>query len=104
MAEVNTEIKKLIEQYLKLLAEKGFHISEAYLYGSYANGKPDKWSDIDLAIISEEFEGNRYLDTMKILSLYREIDLRLSVLPLNKDAKNNFFISKEIIKKGIRVY
>jgi predicted nucleotidyltransferase len=85
------------------LKSKGFVVNEAYLFGSYVNGIPNEWSDIDLAVVSENFEGNRYLDTGKILGLYRNIDIRLSVLPLSPDSLDSYFIQKEVIGKGIKI-
>jgi predicted nucleotidyltransferase len=103
MAEIQDSIRKPIGQYLELLQTKGFPVKEAYLYGSYANGLPDEWSDIDVAVVSDKFEGNRFLDSEKILGLYSKIDLRLSILPLSPDSLDSYFIQKEVIGKGIKI-
>lgn len=105
MAFIKSEILEIINKYIDLLNENGFAIKKAYLYGSYANGIPTEWSDIDLAIVSDRFEGNRFLDKMKIRGLYRKIDLRLSPYPLiESDLEENIFVSSEIVKKGVRIY
>lgn len=103
MAKVKPEILEIIRKYISLLQENGFNILGAYLFGSYANGDPNEWSDIDLAVISSNFEGNRILDKEMILGLYRKIDLRLSVLPINPEGFDSFFIQKEVVNKGIKV-
>jgi predicted nucleotidyltransferase len=103
MVEIQDSIKNPIVKYLDLLQINGFPVKEAYLFGSYANGIPNEWSDIDLAVISDKFEGNRFLDSEKILGLYSQIDLRLSILPLNKDSLDSYFIKKEVIDKGIKI-
>ena len=96
------DIKENINLYIKLVEDKGFPIQEAYLYGSYANGTPNECNDIDLAIISEKFEGNRILDREKILGLY--IDIRLSQLPLNPSSFiDSTFVQSEVVKKGIKI-
>jgi len=41
----------------------------------------DKESDIDLAIISPDFSGNRYLDSLKIIPFRRKIDNRIEPVP-----------------------
>jgi len=104
MAEIQPNILKIIEDYIFLLENKGFSIKEAYLFGSYAHGTQNERSDIDIAIISEKFEGNRFLDKEKIRGLYRQIDLRISTLPLNKEGLSDFFIRDEVIQKGIKLF
>lgn len=103
MAKINSEIDLILKKYLSVLEGKGISIDEAYLFGSYANGNPDNWSDIDVAVISEYFQGNRFLDKEKIRGLNFAIDTRISVLPLNKESLDSFFYQHEIIKKGIRI-
>jgi predicted nucleotidyltransferase len=104
MAEVKSEILNVAKKYVDLLNQSGFPISEAYLYGSYSNGTATIDSDIDIAIVSNKFEGNRYLDKVKIRCLYRKIDLRLSAYPFTKtDLTDNPFAAQEIVKKGIRI-
>jgi predicted nucleotidyltransferase len=36
-----------------LLNKEEFPVREVYLFGSYANGNPNEYSDIDLAIVSD---------------------------------------------------
>ena len=37
------------------------------LFGSYARGQQNEWSDIDLAVISDGFKGVDYLDRLVML-------------------------------------
>lgn len=55
MANRQTGSKKLIDKFLKE-AKKEIHIDRIILYGSQARSTPKKWSDIDLAVVSEDFE------------------------------------------------
>jgi len=43
-------------------------IKEVILFGSYAHGKPKEYSDIDLAVISDWFEGRPKIENMQYLS------------------------------------
>ena len=104
MVEIQPEILNLVDSYILLLEKNGFNITEAYLFGSLINGKFDEWSDIDLAVVSEKFDGDRFEDKEKIRGFYRKIDDRLSILPLNKESLDSYFIQKEVIEKGIRVH
>ena len=50
-----TELVQVIDEFIRLL-QTGIRVEAVILYGSYANGQPHEWSDIDLAIISPDFE------------------------------------------------
>lgn len=52
-------VKKLnthIDNFLSELKNENFHIHQAILFGSYANGNVHENSDIDIAIWADEFE------------------------------------------------
>ncbi|MBO9573691.1 MAG: nucleotidyltransferase domain-containing protein, partial [Chitinophagaceae bacterium] len=53
---------KKTEQFIKELKASGVHVRRAVLFGSYAHGKPHKWSDIDVALVADEFKGPGYND------------------------------------------
>lgn len=57
MLTTRNEAKKIAIQYIKLV-NQFISVKQAYLFGSYANKKSKlhKWSDIDIAIISDDFE------------------------------------------------
>lgn len=59
-----------IKRYLNELEKRGIRIEKAYLYGSYARGNYHKDSDIDIAIISKNFQGVRFYDWKRIAPLY----------------------------------
>lgn len=50
------KIKKNIGNYVDLLKEKNFPFDKVFLFGSYALGKANKDSDIDLCVISSKFK------------------------------------------------
>lgn len=56
--------KKIVNQYAKQLKRQKYSFSAIYLFGSYAKGKPRKWSDIDVAVVTPElrknYEHNRF--------------------------------------------
>lgn len=53
---------KKVEQFVKEVKSSGVRIRRAVLFGSYAHGKPHKWSDIDVALVADEFKGIGYND------------------------------------------
>jgi len=52
--------------FINLLKKAGIDVAEAYLFGSVVNDKADKDSDIDLAVVSRDFQGILYYDMKKI--------------------------------------
>jgi predicted nucleotidyltransferase len=58
MAKDKAIIINKIKKYIKAL-EKNITIHKVILYGSWASGKPDEFSDIDLAIFSPNFGKHR---------------------------------------------
>jgi predicted nucleotidyltransferase len=45
-----------VRKYLAVLCEAGIHAEFAVVFGSYATGKADQWSDIDLIVVVPEFD------------------------------------------------
>lgn len=50
------EVKKIVKKYAERLKEKKYPFSAVYLFGSYAKNKAHKWSDIDVAIVSNKLK------------------------------------------------
>ena len=105
MADIPNRIQSIITQYLASLKAHGFPIQKAILFGSYASGNANQWSDIDLALVSNEFEGVRFTDKDKIREITIAVSYDLEVLPFNP---NDFTPSDPLVKEilgslGIRV-
>jgi len=76
-----SEIKKLIKEYSDELKRHNIRISKAILYGSYANGNPKPYSDIDLVIISSDLARYFPLKRQSLLAqLTMNIDAPLEVI------------------------
>lgn len=99
-----TDILKIIREYLDILRKNNIGISKTYLFGSYANGNQDKWSDIDLALVSEDFSVVRFFDKVNLKSFKKFVSMDISPLPfLEDDFNKSNFARDEIIAKGIRI-
>jgi len=78
---VESKIANVIKQYLMALPAVGIHASKAILFGSYAKGGSDQWSDIDLVVIAPEFDGPREISLIKSLWRTTAIDSRIEPIP-----------------------
>ena len=81
-----------------------YHITQAFLFGSYAKGTFHEDSDIDIAIIVENVED--IIDAqIEMMKLRRKIDLRIEPHPIMKnDFDYDDPLSYEILKHGIIIH
>ncbi|OHB75316.1 MAG: hypothetical protein A2Z25_11515 [Planctomycetes bacterium RBG_16_55_9] len=71
-----------VKRYLAGLPAFGIHASRAVLFGSYAQGQADEWSDIALVVIAPEFDGPRELTVVEKLWLATaSADNRIEPIP-----------------------
>ncbi len=104
MVEIPNLVNEKISKFIDVLEMNDFHIQKAYLFGSYATGTANEWSDIDLALISDKFVGNRYLDTISLTDYILKAGQDISPLPFTKeDFEDSMFARDEIVKKGILI-
>jgi len=104
MDTIPNHIIQIINNYLIELKKNQIPIQQAILFGSYAKGNYHKNSDIDIALVSEIFHGDRILDKNKIRRVTLKVSYDLQVFPYNpKDFnRHNPFIN-DIIQTGKRL-
>ena len=100
---INKDILNSINEYIKKI-KNHYNISAIILFGSYAKGTENENSDIDIAIVSDDFDD--IYDCMAILmGMTWDIDARIEPHPIKKkdfDGVTDYFI-KEVIDTGIKV-
>ncbi len=104
MAQPNTAIIKALRRYIQSLEDHGIRVEQAFLFGSFAKGTDHEESDIDLALVSDSFSGNRFDDRRRIVPLRRTIDNRIEPMPFRPErfAEGGNLVD-EIKKEGIRL-
>lgn len=104
MIQLPAKIKQTVERYFQALNQHHIPIREAVLFGSYAKVNETEWSDIDIALVSEIFDGDRIADKDKIRKITLSISSELEVLPFPPSEFNeqNPF-AREILKTGIKL-
>jgi predicted nucleotidyltransferase len=104
MAEIPKEIIDKLNRFFAEVEKSNIHIEQAILFGSYAKGTQNKYSDIDLAIVSKNFDGVQFFDLDKLRDARFAVDTDISAIPyLPQDfTPDNLFV-KEILRDGIRV-
>ena len=99
-AEKVLVIKK-IRKYLDELEKHNITVEKIYLYGSYARGNYREFSDIDLALVSKDFEGRWFVDRDRIVPLRRNIDVRIEPMPYRpEDFTDSDPLAVEVMATG----
>ena len=83
MASTTDEVIEIIKKYVCELRHHNIHVDEAILFGSFVKGTAGEESDIDVALISDVFTGDRFDERRKIIPFRRAIDSRLEPIPFN---------------------
>jgi predicted nucleotidyltransferase len=87
---VNPAIVKNIQDYLHRLTESGLSISFGVVFGSYAAGTANPDSDIDVMVVSPQFD--KKIERQWINQLWRiaaRTDSRIEPIPCGKDQWEN---------------
>lgn len=97
------DINNIIQRFVTMISEE-FPVRSLYLFGSYAKGNPQEYSDIDIAVVSDNFEGKRFWDREKLGKYIIRTSCDLEVHPFRTEdfTEDDPFV-KEIIKTGQKV-
>ena len=89
MPKTAVEIEAIARQFGSALDEI-FDNVEIRLFGSYYRGSPGKWSDIDLAVVSEDFININYFTAIKILNKFRlKFSDEIEAIPVTPESLRN---------------
>lgn len=87
------------------LREKKYPFFALYLFGSYAKGRAQKWSDIDVAVLSGAMKKNWNKNEEILWKLGAEVDPRIEPVGFSVEDfnKGNDPMIEEIKRTGVRV-
>jgi len=91
----------LSKQQIKILSNiiiKKFNPKKIFIFGSYAHGRPDSESDLDICVITD-FNGKRKIDLIRDLrgEIFSVFDVPLDILVF----EDNEFEKKAILKNTL---
>ena len=90
------------KMYANLVGEQ-LHPMRIVLYGSYAKGNWTKNSDIDIAVIVKEIDGDFLLISKQLNRFTRNIDSRIEPILIQNGEDRSGFLST-ILETGITLY
>lgn len=96
-----------LKQFANQLHISGFHLKKIVLYGSYSRNEQHKWSDIDVAIVADEFKGTGFDDVLLFSRYLSKFPKLNSIQPRTYNTKD-FTPAKdpfveEILRTGIEI-
>ena len=97
-----TEVKEIAEKYSDEV-RKVLNPAAIVLFGSYVNGNPHEWSDIDIAVVINNFQGD-WLETASMLcGLTRNVSIDIEPHLLDETCDRSGFV-QHVYKTGQIIY
>ncbi|MFH1004788.1 MAG: nucleotidyltransferase domain-containing protein [Bacteroidota bacterium] len=95
----------LVKKFARDVISEGVHLRKVFLFGSYARGSQRRFSDVDVALVADEFQGFVFSDLdffikAKIKKPYSKIQVQ--TFPTSYFKKGDPFID-EIKRTGIEI-
>jgi len=79
---VDAEVMTAARGYLRALADEGIPVRFGVLFGSQVTGRADEWSDIDLVVVSPQFDEQYTLDDVsRLWHMTARTDSRIEPIP-----------------------
>ncbi|MCL2328936.1 MAG: nucleotidyltransferase domain-containing protein [Bacteroidetes bacterium] len=94
-----------VQNYAKEINERGINLRKVILFGSFAKGTQHEWSDIDVALVADDFTGVGFLDIQRFSGIgIKKPYIRIESLtyPTDYFEESDPFI-EEIKKTGIEI-
>jgi predicted nucleotidyltransferase len=97
---VISKLKEVISSLSKIMP-----IDNAFLFGSYAEGNPKPYSDVDVVVISPAFGKNYIEETLFLMEAFHDTGLMVEPHIFTreefKEAIEGTFLYNEVLQKGI---
>ncbi|MEK7137542.1 MAG: nucleotidyltransferase domain-containing protein [Patescibacteria group bacterium] len=94
------------ERLKKVLQKRpDIHVHNVFLFGSVARNESHPWSDIDVAVVCDQFDRSKVKEAMTFYALDPGRDVRMSLVVLHpEDMQNKYLtIAREIEREGLPV-
>ncbi len=97
------DIHGILDQYISKI-KQSFDPKYVILFGSYARGEQKEFSDIDIAVVFEKYQGENILeDSAFLFRLAWEVDSRIEPVILSLDNDDSGF-AESVVKHGTILY
>ena len=107
MDKRKSQIIQKLKNFKKMASTEVVPIDEMYFFGSRASGKPHKYSDIDVILVSKKFKGKGHLERAPKFYVKWNLDYPVDFLcytpqEFNK-LKKQVSIVREAVREGVEI-
>lgn len=104
---VDSGIIESVKKYLSRLNEEGIPVQFGVIFGSYARGKANEWSDIDLVVVSKKYDQDySHEEVNRLWRAAARTDSRIEPIPCGAEEweKNDESIIIEMARReGVKI-
>ncbi|KKU03362.1 MAG: hypothetical protein UX06_C0042G0003 [Candidatus Giovannonibacteria bacterium GW2011_GWA2_45_21] len=102
---INPQKIEIVRKYKDQLTDLGIPVTKIIIFGSQVKGTPNKWSDLDVCVISPVFGVNRLSERVLLTKISRDISDEIEPHPMSPADLNDKFspLSNEIRAYGVEV-
>ncbi len=107
---VTSKVVDAIGFFERCLKEKGIKVKKIILFGSQIGGKTTKESDVDIVIISDDFQGKNIFERARLTKEAEIMTLKKFMMPLDivtltsEEFENGASLVAEYARKGKVMY
>ena len=94
--KIDPELKNFLER-----INKKFNIEKAILFGSRARGDNRRFSDYDIILVSDDFEGIRWIKRIEMLIDFWESDKDIDILPYTSEEFKEKSSMRNVVRVGV---
>jgi len=96
------EALELVREYKQVISPRFNGQAKVMMFGSYSKGNPNKWSDIDVAVIVPKVADEDWLDTS--IALGRDVDkVSLLIEPVLMSEEQWSPLYDDVMRTGVAV-
>jgi predicted nucleotidyltransferase len=96
------EAIQLVRQYKRVISPRFNGQAKVVMFGSYSKGNPNKWSDIDVAVIVPTLPDDQWLDTSIALGMdVNEVSMLIEPVLMAEDHWSPLY--DDVMRTGIAV-
>ena len=96
------EAIQLVRQYKRVISPRFNGQAKVVMFGSYSKGNPNKWSDIDVAVIVPTLPDDQWLDTSIALGMdVNEVSMLIEPVLMAEDHWSPLY--DDVMQTGIAV-
>ena len=100
------EALNTVKYFISRVRGMGINIKRAFLFGSFARNNQHEWSDIDVALVADNFIGLSVVDAdpfLKLNVLPEFSSIEVHTFPTTSLTDGDAFLNEVVLRTGIEI-